>query len=60
MTKDLDFVLLLERHGPPPQVVWITVGNLSKAGLRQMLASYWPRAAELLMRGEALVEIGRR
>ena len=24
MTKDSDFVLLLDRLGPPPQVIWIT------------------------------------
>lgn len=24
VTKDVDFVGLLERHGPPPQVLWLT------------------------------------
>lgn len=24
LTKDSDFVVLLERHGPPPQVVWLS------------------------------------
>ena len=24
MTKDSDFVLLLDRLGPPPQVIWVT------------------------------------
>ena len=28
-TKDIDFVLLLERLGPPPQVIWLTCGNTS-------------------------------
>jgi len=27
MTKDRDFVDLLERHGPPPRVIWIRCGN---------------------------------
>ena len=24
MSKDSDFVLLLERFGPPPQILWVT------------------------------------
>ena len=31
MTKDSDFVLLLEQNGPPPQVIWVTCGNTSNA-----------------------------
>jgi predicted nuclease of predicted toxin-antitoxin system len=27
MTKDSDFVLLLDKLGPPPQVIWVTCGN---------------------------------
>ena len=27
MTKDADFVVLLDRFGPPPQIVWIRSGN---------------------------------
>jgi len=30
MTKDSDFVLLLDKLGPPPQVIWVTCGNTSK------------------------------
>ena len=29
MTKDSDFVLLLDRLGPPPQVILVTCGNTS-------------------------------
>ena len=28
VTKDEDFVLLLESQGAPPQIVWITLGNV--------------------------------
>lgn len=58
VTRDVDFVQLLERRGPPPQVVWVTAGNLSNARLRELLRKHWARAAELLASGEALIEIG--
>jgi len=57
MTKDNDFVLLLERFGPPPQVVWVTCGNTSNARLKEILTSTLPRTLELLKSGEKLVEI---
>jgi len=57
MTKDNDFVLLLERFGPPPQVVWVTCGNTSNARLKEILTSALPRTLELLKSGEKLVEI---
>lgn len=31
LTKDSDFVRLLEQHGPPPQVLLVTLGNTSNA-----------------------------
>ena len=57
MTKDSDFVLLLERFGPPPQVLWVTCGNTSNARLKEILTSILPKALELLNSGEKLVEI---
>lgn len=60
LTKDRDFLDLLERLGPPPQVVWLTCGNTSNAYLRALLVRVWPRVAALLAAGEPLVEIGGR
>jgi predicted nuclease of predicted toxin-antitoxin system len=57
MTKDRDFVELLQRRGPPPQVIWLTCGNTSNAKMREILAVAWPAAAALLEQGEPLVEI---
>ncbi len=57
MTKDGDFVRLLDEEGPPPQVIWVTCGNTSNARLRQILAATLPKAIELLKSGERLVEI---
>ena len=60
VTKDEDFVRLLERRGPPPQIVWVTCGNVTNAALRGIVDSAWPEVARLLDAGEPLVEIGRR
>lgn len=57
MTKDRDFVLLVERLGSPPQVVWITCGNTSNERLREVLRKSFPQAMELLRLGEPIVEI---
>ena len=57
MTKDSDFVMLLEDLGPPPQIIWLTCGNTSNARLKQILTNALPRAIMLLESGEPLVEI---
>lgn len=57
LTKDSDFVLLLEQLGSPPQVLWLTLGNTSNARLREILARSFPTVQSLLLRGEPLVEI---
>jgi predicted nuclease of predicted toxin-antitoxin system len=57
MTKDADFVRLLDEFGPPPHVIWITCGNTSNAHLRELLRSALPRAMAMIVSGESLVEI---
>ena len=57
MTKDSDFLLLLDRLGPPPAILWVTCGNTSNAHLKQALQESLPKALDLLRRGERLVEI---
>ncbi len=57
MTKDSDFVTLLNLYGPPPQILWITCGNTSNAYLRQVLLRTFPQAIALFQQGEKLVEI---
>lgn len=57
MTKDSDFVDLVERLGSPPQIIWLTCGNTSNAKLREILSKALPRALEFLAAGETLVEI---
>ena len=57
MTKDSDFVLLLDKLEPPPQVIWVTCGNTSNARLKEVLTNTMPKAIDLLTLGEKLVEI---
>ena len=57
MTKDSDFVDLVDRLGSPPQIIWLTCGSTSNAQLRKILTKTLPRALELLRDGEQLVEI---
>jgi predicted nuclease of predicted toxin-antitoxin system len=59
ITKDNDFVQILERRGPPPVIVWVTCGNRSNPALKDLIVRSWPRAKELLAAGEILVEINR-
>jgi predicted nuclease of predicted toxin-antitoxin system len=58
VTKDADFLRLLERQGPPPQILWLTCGNTSNERLQQVLLPTLPDALALLAAGEPLVEIG--
>jgi predicted nuclease of predicted toxin-antitoxin system len=57
MTKDRDFVEMVERLGTPPQVVWITCGNTSNTRLQALLEATFSQAVQLLAAGERLVEI---
>lgn len=57
LTKDVDFVLLLQRFGPPPSVLWVRCGNTSNAYLRNVLVSTFAHAIRLIGAGEPLVEI---
>lgn len=60
LTKDSDFLRLLERHGPPPRVIWLTCGNCSNQELERILVHGLPEALDLLEQGEAMVEITGR
>lgn len=57
MTKDSDFVELINRLGSPPQVIWLTCGNTSNVRLKQILSTTLLQAVQLLQAGEPLVEI---
>ncbi len=57
LTKDRDFVTLLERFGPPPKILWLTCENTSNESLKRILTETLNLAVELLLTGEDLIEI---
>jgi predicted nuclease of predicted toxin-antitoxin system len=57
MTKDSDFIDLVCRLGSPPQILWLTCGNVTNRNLRRLLAATLPDALERLRQGEVIIEI---
>lgn len=57
MTKDSDFVDLVERRDVPPKIIWLTCGNTSNARLKEILSATLLDALEFLQKSEKLVEI---
>ena len=57
MTKDSDFIDLVCRLGTPPQILWLTCGNVTNRHLRQLLSATLPDALEQLRQGTMIVEI---
>lgn len=55
LTKDSDFILLLEKNGPPPKVIWVTCGNTSNERMKRILQDNLYAALDLL-KSERLVE----
>ena len=60
VSKDSDFVELVSRFGPPPQLLWVTCGNVTNERLRQVFATVFRSACALVDEGRAIVEIGDR
>mgnify|MGYP003394090350 CR=1 FL=1 len=56
LTKDKDFVDLLDRYGPPPKVIWLTCGNTSNKELRRILGRDLPQILDILSI-EILIEV---
>ena len=59
VTKDADFPALLQQRGPPAYVLWLRLGNVSNRDLKRLVLQAWPRARNLFLAGEPLVEIRR-
>jgi predicted nuclease of predicted toxin-antitoxin system len=57
ISKDSDFVDLVCRLGAPPQIIWLTCGNVTNRNLRKLLTATLPEAIKQLQQGEIVVEI---
>ena len=57
MSKDDDFIQLIEQRDIPPKFIWVTCGNTSNARMREILSTTLQKAKELLESGENIVEI---
>ena len=58
ISKDSDFVDLISRLGPPPQLLWVVCGNVTNRHLQAVFAATFQDAFRLLHEGEGIVEIG--
>ena len=58
ISKDMDFVDLVQVRGMPPQLLWVTCGNVTNTRLQEVFEGTFPRAMELLKEGRDVVEIG--
>lgn len=57
LTKDSDFLDLVQVHQAPPRILWLTCGNTSNQRLREILNEHLPPALALFESGESIVEI---
>lgn len=58
ISKDNDFVEMVSRYGAPPQLLWVTAGNVTNRRLQKAFSNRFPAAIALLAAGEKIVELG--
>lgn len=58
VSKDSDFVDLVSRHGVPPQLLWVTCGNVTNRRLQAVFDKTFAEATVALRAGQPIVEIG--
>ena len=56
LTRDTDFFDRLLRHGVPPRVIWIRLGNVRKSDLLRIVEERWP-AIQQLVQANDLIEV---
>jgi predicted nuclease of predicted toxin-antitoxin system len=59
ITKDSDFVELVERLGTPPQIIWLTTGNSTKLELQAIIERSFEQVLLQIAMGTSVVEISR-
>jgi len=55
MTKDEDFIRFVEWNGPPPQVMWVTAGNMPNVRFKSLLLKTFRDAMSLITSGKTVV-----
>jgi predicted nuclease of predicted toxin-antitoxin system len=60
ITKDSDFLDLVARLDPPPQIIWVTCGNVTNPALHALFASAFQEVLNLLRAGAPVVELAKR
>lgn len=58
ITKERDFVDLVVWLGRPPQILWLTCGNITNRDLQRIFTLAFTDALARLNNGEMVVEIG--
>ena len=58
ISKDSDFVDLVSRYGAPPQLLWVTCGNVTNRRLHQVFEKTFTDAMAALAAGQSIVEVG--
>ena len=57
LSKDADFVELVSRLGAPPELIWVTCGNVSNEALQGLLTQRLSAALDVLQTDD-IVEVG--
>jgi predicted nuclease of predicted toxin-antitoxin system len=60
ITKDADFLDIVARLDAPPQIVWVTCGNVTNAALQALFARTFQEILNLLRAGAPVVELAKR
>ena len=60
VTKDADFLKLLDELGPPPKVLYLRLGNSTNAYLRDFFLKSWQEILPFFEEGVSLVEVGQK
>ncbi len=58
VSKDSDFVEMIQRLGPPPRLLWVTCGNVTNDHLCKLFDKLMPEALSMLEDGQKIIEIG--
>jgi predicted nuclease of predicted toxin-antitoxin system len=57
VSKDADFVSLIDQLAAPAQLLWVTCGNVSNDRLMEVFTKTFPLARAMIEAGEPIVEV---